>query len=108
MSLLLAAAPALALAQRRPVLQLSALSNGVLIVDGSLTTLRSLDGMLVKLKEAQGIVWYYRENANEDPHPQATEAIRLIAAHGLPISFSSRPDFSDYIDDDGRAKPRRP
>jgi hypothetical protein len=100
--------PGLLFAQRRRVLKLTALSNGVLVADGSLTTLKDLDRLLAKLKEEQGVVWYYRESAEKDPPPQAEEAIRLIIRHELPVSMSSRPDYADYIDQDGTSKPRRP
>lgn len=94
-------------AQLRPVLRISVLSNGVLIADGSLTSLSDLDRTLARLKEAQGIVWYYRETGPGDPPPAALEAIKLVAKHGLPISFSSREDFADEVGADGSTRPRR-
>lgn len=105
---LLLSSPAAVLAQRRPVLRLAALSNGVLIADGSLTTLPALDKILAKLKEDHGMVWYYREDPDKDPAPPAVEALKLVMKHELPISLSSRPDYSDYIDPDGVSRPRRP
>lgn len=105
---LLLSSPAAVLAQRRPVLRLAALSNGVLIADGSLTTLPALDKILAKLKDDHGMVWYYREDPDKDPAPPAVEALKLVMKHELPISLSSRPDYSDYIDPDGVSRPRRP
>lgn len=105
---LLACAPAAVLAQRRPILRLAALSNGILIADGSLTTLTALDGILAKLKDEHGLVWYYREDPDKDPAPQAVEALKLVMKYELPVSLSSRPDYSDFIDPDGVSRPRRP
>jgi hypothetical protein len=34
------------------------------------------------------------------------EVLRLVLDHGLPISLSSKPDFSDYIDPSGVSHPR--
>lgn len=95
------------LAQRRPVLELSVLSNGVIVVNGSLATLQDLDQRLAKLKEEQGVVWYYREDPASPPTPQSTEALKLVLKYELPLSFSTKDDFSDYIDQEGKSRPRR-
>jgi hypothetical protein len=98
--------PGAALAQRRPVLQLSVLAEGVLLVNGSLTTLSQLDLTLEDLKSKHGVVWYFRENAQGDPPASGIEALKLIQKHALPLSLSTRPDFSDYVDASGRSLPR--
>jgi hypothetical protein len=61
----------------------------------------------MKLKEANGVVWYYRENGQAEPTPQAMAAIKLIIENSLPISMSSKADFSDYIDAAGNSLPRQ-
>ena len=104
--LTLAVAPLLALAQRRPILQVSVLAEGVLLADGSLTTLAQLDAAFAKLKSNHGIVWYYREGAQKQPPPAAIEIVKMIQKHELPVSLSSRPDFSDYVDANGKSWPR--
>jgi hypothetical protein len=93
-------------AQRRPVLQVSVLAEGVLLLDVSLTTLAQLDEALAKLKSSHGIVWYYREGAQSQPPAAAIEVVKLIQKHELPVSLSSRPDFSDYVDASGKSWPR--
>jgi hypothetical protein len=32
--------------------------------------------------------------------------LRLVMGHRLPVSFSSKPDFSDYVDEAGASHPR--
>jgi hypothetical protein len=34
--------------------------------------------------------------------------VELVVKHRLPISMSTKPDFSDYVDGDGTSRPRKP
>lgn len=97
-------APCLAWQQR--ILKISALANGTLLADGKKIDLDSLDRLLGKFKAEEGLVWYYRENASQEPTAQAMQAIKLIAKHGLPVSMSTKADFSDYVDASGSSRPR--
>lgn len=101
-------APAALQAQRRPVMRVSVLQEGVLLVDDSLVTPPMFEQKLQALKQGQGIVWLYRENPRAEPTPAVREALQRLLDSGLPISLSSRPDFSDYLDAEGRSQPRRP
>jgi hypothetical protein len=51
-------------------------------------------------------VWYYREAGQQEPPPEAMQVIKLIADNALPVSLSSKPDFSDYIGEGGQPHPR--
>ena len=99
--------PAALHAQRRPVMRLSVLQEGVLLVDDSLVTLPMLQQKLQALKQNQGILWLYRENPAADATPAVRDALRMVRESGLPVSVSSRPDFADYIDNEGQSRPRR-
>jgi biopolymer transport protein ExbD len=101
----LAVTPA-TLAQTQTIAKVSVLSAGKLLLNGKPVTLAELDADLKKLKQANGIVWYYRESAAAEPPPQAMAALKLIVENSLPVSMSSKPDFSDYIDASGRSKRR--
>lgn len=103
----LAVLPAALHAQRRPVMRLSVLQEGVLLVDDSLVTLPLLQQKLEALKQNQGILWLYRENPAADATPAVRDALQMVRDSGLPVSVSSRPDFADYIDNEGRSQPRR-
>ena len=41
---------------------------------------------------------YYRENPAQEPPPSAMAAVKLVIKYRLPVSFSSKPDFSDTVD----------
>jgi hypothetical protein len=61
---------------------------------------------LAKTSPEKGTVWYYREIGKGEPPSQAVEIVKLVVENRLPISLSSNPDFSDYIDDEGQSCPR--
>jgi hypothetical protein len=89
------------------VARITVFSSGAVQLDGRPTTLPALDEDLRKLKADGGVVWYHRENPASEPPPQGTAVIQLIIKHRLPVSMSARPDFSDYVDEQGVSRPRR-
>lgn len=92
----------------KPIARMSALASGQLLLDGQPVTLEALDTALRDLKAMHGIVWYYREDPDHEPPPQVTGAIGLVVKHQLPISMSSKSDFSDVVDANGQSRPRKP
>jgi hypothetical protein len=62
---------------------------------------------LEKARSEKTVVWYYRESGKGEPPQQAMEVIQLVIENKLPIGMSSKPDFSDYIDDKGQSHPRK-
>jgi hypothetical protein len=89
------------------VLKVSILQSGTLLVDGETATIEALDEALTQLDEVNGVVWYYRENGQGEPPAIVTQVLDTIVAHERPISFSSKPDFSDVIDlNTGQSQPR--
>ena len=105
-ALLLAAliAPPASGAER--VARIAVFSSGAVQLDGRPTTLPALDAELGKLKAEKGVVWYHRQNPASEPPPQGTAVIQLIIKHQLPVSMSTKPDFSDYVDEKGVSRPR--
>jgi hypothetical protein len=87
-------------------LKISVLSSGSLLLDGNPAHFSQLEPALETLKAANGCVWYYRESASSEPPPEAVQALQLIVQHKLPITFSSKPDFSDFVDLKGVPHPR--
>jgi hypothetical protein len=82
------------------------LANGTVLVDGKTATLEELDSALASAKESNEHVLYYREVAGNELPPAAKQVIELVIAHKLPISLSSKPDFSDWVDAKGVSHPR--
>ena len=80
-----------------PVIKLSVLAGGELLLDGQPTTLVAVEQSLAAGAKENAAVWYYRENAGGEPHPVAMEVMKLVTRHRLPIRLSTRPDFSDAV-----------
>src|SRR5438067_1415075 len=88
------------------VLKVSVHADGTIVADGRPCDLGALDPLLIRIKEQGGQVWYHREAANGEPPPQAMEVIRRVVQFKIPVSMSSKPDFSDYVDGKGVSRPR--
>src|SRR4051812_3881602 len=89
------------------VLKIKVTAGEKLLADGQPVTLEQLPAKLSELKNADGVVWYHRENAGEEPHPNGIRVIDLIIENRLPMSFSANPDFSDWVDDKVRLSSER-
>jgi hypothetical protein len=88
-------------------LRISVLSSGKLLLDGKKASVSNLKKALAKARSENGIVWYYRESGKGEPPSQAIDMVKLVVENRLPISLSSKADFSDYIDDEGQSRPRK-
>ena len=89
------------------VARVSVLLSGRILLDGKEIRLGELKRILEKLKTERGAVWYYRESAKGEPPREAVEVFKLMVESKLPLSLSSKSDFSDFIDDEGQSHPRR-
>ncbi len=90
----------------RPIVKVSVLNTGKILIDGTESTLSQIEQHLKTLKTEDGVVWYYRETGQEEAPQDAMQVIQIIVENGLPISLSSNADFSDYIGEDGLSHPR--
>jgi hypothetical protein len=88
-------------------LKISVLSNGALYLNGEPTDLDRLGQELAAAKTQNRLVYYYREMPREEPVPEAGEVLKLVVKHQLPVTLSTKPDFSDYVDAQGVPHPRR-
>jgi hypothetical protein len=93
--------------QDTAIAKVSVLSSGKLLLNGSASSLGALDGEFQRLEKAKGSVWYYREESTAEPPPEATAVVQLIIKYSLPVSLSTKADFSDYVDSNGTSVPRR-
>jgi hypothetical protein len=87
------------------IVKVGALRSGELVLDGKSATLNDLAKILAATRGGLE-VWYYREDAAMEPTEGQMNVLKAIADEQVPISLSSRPDFSDYIDGDGQSHPR--
>jgi hypothetical protein len=88
------------------VLKVSVHADGTILADGRPCELDALDPLLAGIKEQGGQVWYHRETASGEPPPQAMAVIQRVVHFKVPVSMSSKPDFSDYVDGKGVSRPR--
>ena len=95
-------APHTPVAADAPIIKVAVFADGHITADGSPATVESLRESFKKLAEQKGIVYYYREAAQGEPPPQATEVIKAIIEARLPVRLSSRPDYSNAIGFDGK------
>jgi hypothetical protein len=88
-------------------LKVSVLSSGSILLDGTPVALANLKAALEQADRTNDRVLYYRENSAAEPPAETKEVLDLVIANKLPISLSSKPDFSDYADRFGQLH-RRP
>jgi hypothetical protein len=98
--------PAQAQSDDHPIGRIAVTTKGVVSLDGATITLDALKTRLADLKKRNGEVWYYREAGRRDPPTQAMEVIKLVMDHNLPISLSTKPDYSDEVLPDGTVRAR--
>ena len=94
------------MADSRKVLKVAITAGGKITADGHPTTLDALIPMLRELAKNKGEVWYYREVPEADPHPNAMKVLEAIVDQNLRVFLSTKPDYSDSVDDKGRSVPR--
>jgi hypothetical protein len=81
----------------RPVVKIAVFADGRITVDGTAATLDAVRTSLKQLAGNDGEVWYYRETGEQEPPPQAMAVIQAIVEHQLPITLSTKPDYSDAV-----------
>jgi hypothetical protein len=89
--------------QNSNILKVAVMHDGRIFADGQHTTLSSLRDTLMELSKNNGSVWYYREEGQAEPPPEATQVIQAIIDNRLPVKLSSKPDFSDSLGPDDQS-----
>lgn len=90
-----------------PVGKIKVFNNNKIVFNDDEMNINELRRRLALLQESCGQVWYYREEPQgKTPPAIAMEVIKAVTDFKLPISLSGKPDFSDYIGDDGHSYPR--
>ncbi|MEE8624716.1 MAG: hypothetical protein V3T19_05195 [Acidiferrobacterales bacterium] len=65
---------------------------GTIYLGGKFVTLGELKQELARLKQVNGTVWYYRDNPQGEPPPQAMAVIQAIVAAKIPVKMHEK-DF---------------
>ena len=91
-----------------PILKVSVLVSGSVLLDGEPISTEGLEAKIESLKADRPVVWYYREAAGGEPPVVAMQVMKLVVDNRLPISMCSKADFSDYVDLKGVSHPRNP
>ena len=78
-----------------PIVKVKVTAGGEVSADGQPVTLERLAARMSQLKQVGGAVYYYRENPEGEPHPNAMKVIELVTENQLPIRLCTNPDFSD-------------
>lgn len=86
------------------VAKVKVMKSGKIFLDDKELTLAEIKVAFVRLSKENGEVWYYRENPQEEPSPEAMRVIEAIVENNLPVKLSSKPDFSDSITSKGIPK----
>jgi hypothetical protein len=88
-------------------LKIMVLKNGEIRIANKIVTLREVEAKISQLTQSKGALWFYREPGRDTPPQQATEVIKIAVRYKVPVSVSSKPDFSDELDDKGNYIPRK-
>ena len=95
------------LADEMPVLEVSVLEDGQILIGGEQADIDSLEDAIRALSEGYGLVLYYRENAaSPEPHPIAFQVLDLVVQYDVPIALSTTADFSTVMVADGTVMSR--
>lgn len=92
--------------QDNQILKIKVQRTGDVFINNKFVSWAQFEEALFKLKEIKGAVWFYRENASGIPNEIAEQVFTKILQMKFPLSLSSKEDFSDSIDENGKSIPR--
>jgi hypothetical protein len=87
-------------------IRISLLASGAILLDGHSADLAQLDARLSQAKSPEDRVLVYKQDLSPNGAPQSMEVVKLVIKHKLPVSFSTKADFSDYVDRFGQSHSR--
>jgi hypothetical protein len=80
--------------------------DGRITLNGHASQIDEVRAEFTKLAREKGVVWYYREAPGAEPPANAMLVLNAIVNARLPVSMSTKPDFSDVVLPDGSTKSR--
>lgn len=89
------------------VMKVAVMNTGEIFADGKKVDLPQLESAFAQLSAAHGSVIYYRENpTGAEPPLNAMAVVQAIVKARLPVSMSTKPDFSTVLMPDGTIRKR--
>jgi hypothetical protein len=88
------------------ILKVAVYRDGKVVIDGAALSIEDAARHIGAAADSETSIFYYREAGEEEPHPNASKIIAAVVEAKLPISLSSEPDFSTYVDENGTIKQR--
>ncbi len=76
-------------------LKVTVSADGRITLDGKAVTLDELAARMAALEDSGGDVWYYRENPQGRPHPNAALVLELAARNELDVRVFDKPGFPE-------------
>jgi hypothetical protein len=87
-------------------IKIGLLESGAILLDGQPIDASQLEVRLSQADRSKDQVLYYKEGLTQLNSRESEAIVKLVIEHRLPISFSTKPDFSDYVDRFGQSHPR--
>jgi biopolymer transport protein ExbD len=87
-----------------PSMKIWIFKTGSVEIDGKQVEVESVGPMLTELAQRKGEVFYGREAAEEDPHPNGMKVLQMVIANQVPVRMSTKRDFSDAVRLDGKRR----
>lgn len=78
-------------------------ATGAIELNGVSADMQQVEAALRAAAPAHRTVFYGREAADQEPHPNAMRVLELIIANRLSVRMSTQHDFSDAVDAEGRS-----
>jgi hypothetical protein len=89
-----------------PIGKVRVYQSGKMTLDGRQVTIDEMRKGVSDLKKKNGVVWYFREAGEQEPHPNGPLVFQAIIDNKLPVSMSNKEDFSTVVLPDGTIRPR--
>ena len=85
-----------------PSMKIWIFKTGSVEVNGTHVDVESVGAMLAEHAQRKGVVFYGRDAPEEDPHPNAMSVLQMVMASRLPVRMSTKRDYSDAVNLDGK------
>lgn len=93
--------------EKKKKLRIKISSLGDIFINGQSIKPEDLEAILARLKDCAGEVLYYREAAEQLASDYTMQVIKHADRYSVPITLSTKEDFSDWVDRSGKSHVRK-